>query len=93
MLVERKKTIRNVLRYFLLFQKFEVSPDGKHIAVCGKHGNIHLLNARTKEWITDLKMNSLVADLTFNSDGSRMYSYGSNEPFTLTSFLHPWLEW
>ncbi|XP_065226008.1 U3 small nucleolar RNA-associated protein 18 homolog [Planococcus citri] len=55
---------------------FQVSPDGKFIAICGKYGNIHLLAAKTKEWIGDLKMNNDAIDICFNNDGSTMYSYG-----------------
>jgi len=38
-------------------QKFEVSPDGKLLAVVGRFGNIFLISARTKELINTLKMN------------------------------------
>lgn len=53
-----------------------MSPDGRLIAVVGKFGHIHLLNARTKEWIDSLKMNGEVTDFCFNNDGSRLYSHG-----------------
>ncbi|XP_050424576.1 U3 small nucleolar RNA-associated protein 18 homolog [Adelges cooleyi] len=56
--------------------KFHMSPDGKIIASCGKYGNIHLFTAKSKEWITTLKMNGEVSALTFTSDGKRMYSFG-----------------
>lgn len=55
-----------------------MSPDGKLIASCGKHGDIHLLTAKSKEWITTLKMNGGVNDLAFTSNGQRMYSFGGN---------------
>lgn len=57
-------------------KKFEVSPDGRVIAVCGKYGNIHILHARTKEWITSLKMNGEVTAICFSNDGSLLYSHG-----------------
>lgn len=57
-------------------KKFEVSPDGRVIAVCGRYGNIHILNARTKEWITSLKMNGEVTAICFRNDGSQLYSHG-----------------
>lgn len=55
-----------------------MSPDGKLIASCGKFGEIHLFTAKSKEWITTLKMNGAANALTFNSDGKRMYSFGGN---------------
>lgn len=55
-----------------------MSPDGKLIAACGKFGDIHLFTAKSKEWITLLKMNGTVNDLTFSNDSKRLYSYGGN---------------
>lgn len=55
---------------------FEVSPDGRVIAFQGKYGYIHLLTAKTKEWITSLKMSDFVRSLAFNKDGSKLYSHG-----------------
>lgn len=60
----------------LCTQKFEVSPDGRVIAICGRYGNIHILNAHTKEWITSLKMNGEVTAICFSNDGSQLYSHG-----------------
>lgn len=56
--------------------KFQVSPDDRLIAFHGPFGYIHLLSAKTKEWISDLKMNSNVEAMSFNRDGSRLYSHG-----------------
>jgi len=53
-----------------------MSPDGKLIASCGKYGEIHLFTAKSKEWITTLKMNGAANSLTFTNDGKRMYSFG-----------------
>jgi len=62
-----------------------MSPDGKLIASCGKFGDIHLFTAKSKEWITTLKMNGAANALTFSNDGKRMYSFGGNfiEVFSL----------
>ncbi|XP_060839965.1 U3 small nucleolar RNA-associated protein 18 homolog [Rhopalosiphum padi] len=57
---------------------FCMSPDGKLIASCGKFGEIHLFTAKSKEWITTLKMNGAANSLTFTNDGKRMYSFGEN---------------
>ncbi|XP_075229924.1 U3 small nucleolar RNA-associated protein 18 homolog wicked [Lycorma delicatula] len=59
-------------------QNFEVSPDGRIIAVCGKFGNIFLLSAKTKEWLGSLQMNGEVNGISFNSDGSLLYSHGDD---------------
>lgn len=61
-----------------------MSPDGKLIASCGKFGEIHLFTAKSKEWITTLKMNGSVNALTFNSNGKRMYSFGGNILYILS---------
>ncbi|KAK2178032.1 hypothetical protein NP493_565g03002 [Ridgeia piscesae] len=58
--------------------KFAVSPDGRFLAFLGQYGNIHLVSAKTKEWMTTLKMNGEVNDVAFSHDGSRMLSYGSD---------------
>ena len=46
------------------------------IAFQGRFGYIYLMNARSKEWVGSLKMNGEVNTLTFNPDGSRLYSHG-----------------
>lgn len=55
-----------------------MSPDGKLIVSCGNFGEIHLFTAKSKEWITTLKMNGVANALTFNSDAKKMYSFGGN---------------
>ncbi|KAL1117395.1 hypothetical protein AAG570_004721, partial [Ranatra chinensis] len=57
-------------------KRFEVSPDGRLIAVCGKFGSIHLMTSASKEWVGHLKANNNVSDIAFNSDGSLLYSHG-----------------
>lgn len=57
-------------------KNFTMSPDGRLIAVLGRFGHIHLLTAQSKEWIGSLKMNSDVKAISFNRDGSRLYSHG-----------------
>jgi WD40 repeat protein len=65
-----------------------MSPDGKLIASSGKYGEIHLFTAKSKEWITTLKMNGTVNALTFNSDGKRMYSFGGNILYVVCFILN-----
>lgn len=40
------------------------------------------MSARSKEWITSLKMNGEVHALTFNVDGTRLYSHGGKKKKT-----------
>nr|KAG5711690.1 hypothetical protein BaRGS_016872 [Batillaria attramentaria] len=58
--------------------RLRVSPDGRFIVFLGSYGNIHLVSAKTKEWIHTLKMNGSVEDITFSADGARMYSTGDD---------------
>ncbi|XP_071043072.1 U3 small nucleolar RNA-associated protein 18 homolog [Parasteatoda tepidariorum] len=57
-------------------RRFQMSPDGKYIAIHGRYGNIHLVTTKTKEWIGSLKMNGEVVAITFSNDGSKLYSHG-----------------
>ncbi|XP_054716390.1 LOW QUALITY PROTEIN: U3 small nucleolar RNA-associated protein 18 homolog [Uloborus diversus] len=57
-------------------RRFHISPDGKFLAIHGRYGNIHLVTTKTKEWVGSLKMNGEVIAITFNKDGTRMYSHG-----------------
>ncbi|GFR10353.1 u3 small nucleolar RNA-associated protein 18 homolog [Trichonephila clavata] len=67
---QRGMEVRNV-------QKFVMSPDGKYIVIHGRWGNIYLMSAKSKEWIGSLKMNGDVLSITFNRDGTKMYSHGA----------------
>jgi len=61
-----KETIRNLVP----------SPDKRFTVGMGHHGNMYLFSSGSKEVIDTLTMNGDVSSVTFNSDGSRMYSYG-----------------
>lgn len=78
------------LKQYRLLQKFEVSPDGKFIAVCGRFGDIHILQARTKEWTGTLKMNSEVTAVCFNPSGSQLWSHGG-ENRTTSCIISVWV--
>ncbi|PIK49694.1 putative U3 small nucleolar RNA-associated protein 18-like [Apostichopus japonicus] len=58
------------------FPLFRVSPDGKLLAFRGKCGNIYLVSAKSKEYISTFKGNGRMMDLCFSSDGSRLFSVG-----------------
>uniref|UniRef100_A0A914URS6 Uncharacterized protein n=1 Tax=Plectus sambesii TaxID=2011161 RepID=A0A914URS6_9BILA len=56
--------------------KFEVSPDGQYLAFCGKYGEIHLLSAKSMEWVKTLKMAGEVTAMSFSpSDPTLLYTY------------------
>ncbi|XP_023224075.1 U3 small nucleolar RNA-associated protein 18 homolog [Centruroides sculpturatus] len=59
-------------------RRFDVSPDGRFIIVYGRFGNIHLLSAKSKEWISTMKMNGEVYSIAFDKEGSKMYSHGGD---------------
>lgn len=59
-------------------KKFELSPDGRLIAVAGKFGQIHLLSYASKEWIGNLSQNGNVTAIAFSPDGSFLYSHNDN---------------
>lgn len=60
------------------FDKFHVSPDGKHLIFNGSNGYLILLSSKTKQWIGNLKMNGSVGAVAFNADGSRMFTAGDD---------------
>ena len=57
-------------------QKFEVSRDGKLIAFVGRFGFIHIISARTKEFLRSFKMNDPCLALKFSPDSSSLYTTG-----------------
>ncbi|XP_011874319.1 PREDICTED: U3 small nucleolar RNA-associated protein 18 homolog [Vollenhovia emeryi] len=68
-------------------KRYEVSPDGKIIALCGRLGEVYLLHNSTKELVGTLKMNSKCRALAFtpdsktlitHGDGSEMYAWDLN---------------
>ncbi|XP_074102709.1 U3 small nucleolar RNA-associated protein 18 homolog wicked [Cotesia typhae] len=59
--------------------KFEVSPDGKYIAVLGKMGEIFLLSAYSKELIHTFMMNNKCVAATFTPDSKNLITSGETE--------------
>lgn len=57
-------------------KRFEVSPDGKYIAICGRLGDIQLLSSVTKEIIHTFKMNKKCNALAFTPDSQKIISNG-----------------
>ncbi|OWF54383.1 U3 small nucleolar RNA-associated protein 18 homolog [Mizuhopecten yessoensis] len=59
-------------------KNFVVSPDGRHLVFLGSYGSMHLISAKSKEWIQSLKMNGNVESVAFSRDGTTMYSHGDD---------------
>ncbi|XP_011693080.1 PREDICTED: U3 small nucleolar RNA-associated protein 18 homolog [Wasmannia auropunctata] len=57
-------------------KRYEISPDGKLIALCGRVGEIYLLHSCTKELISTLKMNSKCRVLAFTPDSKTLITHG-----------------
>ncbi|XP_020295664.1 U3 small nucleolar RNA-associated protein 18 homolog [Pseudomyrmex gracilis] len=56
--------------------RYEVSPDGKFIALRGKRREIHLLHSATKELIDTFNMNSKCRTLAFTPDSKSIITHG-----------------
>lgn len=61
---------------------FEISSNNI-IAVAGKWGEVHLLSADSKEFITTLKQNTNVTALAFNTEGSLLYGHSDTGEVTV----------
>eukprot|EP00043_Microstomoeca_roanoka_P005218 m.54398 g.54398 ORF g.54398 m.54398 type:complete len:509 (+) comp12865_c0_seq2:51-1577(+) len=53
-----------------------MSPDNQFITFTGRDGNILLVSRKTKQWITNLKMNQSCRRIAFSPDSRYMYSTG-----------------
>jgi U3 small nucleolar RNA-associated protein 18 len=56
---------------------FTVSPDGQSLVFYGNNGYLVLLDAKSKQWTGELKMNGSVRASSFSADGRLLYSFGS----------------
>ncbi|XP_058818617.1 U3 small nucleolar RNA-associated protein 18 homolog isoform X2 [Topomyia yanbarensis] len=59
-------------------KNFELSNCGKYIAVAGGFGEIHLLDARSKELLTTIQQNHCCSSLCFSSDSKYLLSHSSD---------------
>lgn len=60
------------------WERHVASPDGRIIAFLGNDGYIVLVDAHSKHWIADLKMNGSVRAVTFTPDGKFIIGSGSD---------------
>ena len=59
-------------------ENFSISPCGQYVAFAGSNGYIALISYKTKQWITNLKMNGSVRSIDWSSDGQYLFSVGSD---------------
>lgn len=59
-------------------EKFTTSPDGNLIAFIGNDGYIILVEAKSKLWVADLKMNGSARAVSFSPDGDFIFASGSD---------------
>jgi U3 small nucleolar RNA-associated protein 18 len=60
------------------WEKHAVSPDGRVIAFVGNDGYVVLMDAHSKHWIGDLKLNGSVRAIAFTPDGKYIVASGSD---------------
>lgn len=60
-------------------KQFYASPDGQHVVLTGRFGEIYLVSTKSKECLDTLKMNKPVKSVAFSPDGSLMYTMGGSE--------------
>jgi U3 small nucleolar RNA-associated protein 18 len=59
-------------------EKFVASPDGSLIAFIGNDGYIILVEAKSKSWVADLKMNGSARAVSFSPCGDFVTASGSD---------------
>jgi len=59
-------------------QKFDISRDGKLIAFVGRFGSVHVISARSKEFLKTMKMNDECRALCFSPDSLWLYTTGES---------------
>jgi len=60
---------------------FELSPDGKIMAIIGLEGAIQLFSARNKQYIGNLQMNDRCRSMAFSKSGRKLYTIGDGGEF------------
>lgn len=78
-------------------KRFEISKCGKFLAICGKYGQVHLLCARTKEFIRTFKLEGKIKAITFSCDSKLLYGHSSEGSVTVWDIstlkvTHKWID-
>uniref|UniRef100_UPI00358EF957 U3 small nucleolar RNA-associated protein 18 homolog isoform X1 n=1 Tax=Myxine glutinosa TaxID=7769 RepID=UPI00358EF957 len=70
--VTRVRGIRGLQESYI--RRFELSPDGKIMAVEGTSGYTHLVNLKTTELVGHVKVNGKITSSVFSLDGQTLYT-------------------
>lgn len=63
---------------------FELSPDGRLISVCGRFGEIHLLDTNTKELVATMKQEHVCTAMAFSaSDSTQLLAHSADAEVTI----------
>ncbi|KAJ6262563.1 hypothetical protein Dda_3374 [Drechslerella dactyloides] len=53
-------------------EKFKLSPCGRFMALCGAHGYVNVLDAKTGQWVASVVVEGVVADLSWTIGGRKL---------------------
>ncbi|RVD85953.1 uncharacterized protein DFL_004253 [Arthrobotrys flagrans] len=53
-------------------EKFKLSPCGRFMALCGAHGYINVLDAKTGQWVDSVVVEGVVADIAWSIGGKKL---------------------
>ncbi|KAF8250756.1 WD40 repeat-like protein, partial [Wilcoxina mikolae CBS 423.85] len=53
-------------------ERFDISPDGKHIAFIGSKGTVQILDAVTNQWVATANVEAQVADISWHPHGETL---------------------
>jgi U3 small nucleolar RNA-associated protein 18 len=53
-------------------ERFDVSPDGKHISFIGSKGTVQILDATTNQWVATARTEGVVADISWHPNGETL---------------------
>lgn len=62
---------------------FELSPNGRLISICGRFGEIHLLDGNSKELVATVKQEHLCSSMAFSVDSSQLLAHSSDAEVTI----------
>ncbi|EPS44084.1 hypothetical protein H072_1955 [Dactylellina haptotyla CBS 200.50] len=54
-------------------EKFKLSPCGRFMALCGAHGYVNILDAKTGQWVSSVVVEGVVADISWSIGGKTLF--------------------
>ncbi|KAF3906163.1 hypothetical protein ABW20_dc0100684 [Dactylellina cionopaga] len=54
-------------------EKFKLSPCGRFMALCGAHGYVNVLDAKTGQWVAAVVIEGVVADISWSVGGKTLF--------------------